>query len=86
MIFAILLSMLSHQTTELSGAALACAPVSLCGSPAARSRGLQPVTPRRRPACGRQGARPTARRGVGEASGGLPNPEGACPTGLWHKQ
>ena len=73
--------------------ALSFAPVSHGGSPAARSRGLLPVTPRQacpvapaclRPACCRQGARPAARRGVGEASGGLPNSEGTFPTGLWH--
>ena len=65
---------------------------SLCGSPAAHSRGLRPVTPRQacpvapalRPACCRQGALPAARRGGGEASGGLHHPEGAFPTGLWH--
>ena len=53
-----------------------------CGSPTARRRGLLPVTPRQacpvapamRPACCRQGALPAARRGVGEASGGLHNP------------
>jgi len=78
---------------QRSLAALSCAPVSHCGSPAARSRGLLPVTPRQacpvapamRPACCRQGALPAARRGVGEASGGLHNPEGAFPTGLCGK-
>jgi hypothetical protein len=45
-----------------------------------------PVAPAsQRPACGRQGTLPAARRGVGEASGGLHNPEGACPTGRWQK-
>jgi hypothetical protein len=39
---------------------------------------------RRRPACCRQGALPAAWRGGGAASSGLHNPEGACPTGLWH--
>ena len=72
--------------------ALSFAPVSHCVSPAARSRGLLPVTPRQacpvapailRPAGCRPGALPAARRGVGEASGGLHNPEGAFPTGLW---
>src|SRR5262249_43530290 len=64
---------------------------SHCSSPAARSRGLLPVAPHQacpeapplRPACSRQGARPAARRGVGETSGGLHNPEGAFLTGLW---
>jgi len=36
-----------------------------------------------RPAGCRQGALPAVWRGVGEVSGGLPNPEGAFPTGLW---
>ena len=35
------------------------------------------------PACCRQGALPAAWRGVGDASSGLHNPEGAFPTGLW---
>jgi hypothetical protein len=62
---------------QRSRTALACAPISHCGSPATRSRGLLPVTPRqacpvalarRQPAGCRPGALLAARRGVGEAS------------------
>jgi hypothetical protein len=70
-------------TITRSGAS-ALTPVSHCGFPAARSRDLLPVTPRQacpvapailRPACCQPGALPAARRGVGEASGGLSTPE-----------
>src|SRR6266511_70366 len=51
---------------------------------AARAIRACPGAPALPPACSRQGALPGARCGVGEASGGLLNPESACPTGLWH--
>jgi len=74
---------------QRSLAALSCAPVSHCGSPAARSRNLLPVTPRQAcpvapakwPACCRQGG--TASR-LARGWGGVrwpPHPRGCMPDG-----
>ena len=69
---------------------LGAEPVSLglprCAQQRSAARHPAPGVPGRtsqQPACGWPGALPAARRGVGEASGGLHNPEGAFPTGLW---